>query len=47
MGFGAVAFALASTPDGSYAIVGCDPIGMTALISLDNTGLKDRLVAVD
>jgi threonine dehydrogenase-like Zn-dependent dehydrogenase len=49
IGLGVNAAALATTiaPSGTYAVVGCDPIGMTALIALSNTGAIDKLLAVE
>ncbi len=47
LGANAAAMALANSPDASLAIVGCDPIGMTALITLKNAGTGDRLLAVE
>ena len=47
LGANAAATALANSPDASLAIVGCDPIGMTALITLKNAGIGDRLLAVE
>lgn len=47
LGVNAAAAALVSSPDGQYAVVGCDPIGMTALIALKNAGAAERLIAVE
>lgn len=47
LGANAAATALANSPDASLAIVGCDPIGMTALITLKNAGTGDGLLAVE
>jgi threonine dehydrogenase-like Zn-dependent dehydrogenase len=47
LGVNAAATALANSPDASLAIVGCDPIGMTALITLKNAGIGGRLLAVE
>jgi threonine dehydrogenase-like Zn-dependent dehydrogenase len=47
LGVNVATAALASSEDGSIAVVGCDPIGMTALIALKNSGMSDRLLAVE
>jgi threonine dehydrogenase-like Zn-dependent dehydrogenase len=47
LGVNAAASALSMAPEGTYAVVGCDPIGMTSLISLKHAGASDRLVAVE
>lgn len=47
LGVNAATMALASSPDASFAVVGCDPIGMTALVTLKNAGMGDRLLAVE
>jgi threonine dehydrogenase-like Zn-dependent dehydrogenase len=49
LGVGAAALALAASPAGTYTVVGCDPIGMTALIALKNgaAGVKDRIFAIE
>jgi threonine dehydrogenase-like Zn-dependent dehydrogenase len=39
--------AISKSPEGSYAIVGCDPIGMTALIALKNAGKSQSLIAIE
>ena len=39
--------AINASPEGSYAVVGCDPIGMTALIALKNTGKSQLLIAIE
>ena len=49
LGTGAAAMALAASPVGTYTVVGCDPIGLTALIALNNgtAGVKDRISAIE
>lgn len=49
LGAGAAAMALAASPVGTYTVVGCDPIGLTALIALNNgtAGVKDRISAIE
>jgi len=47
LGVNVAAAALANSADASVAVVGCDPIGMTALITLKNAGMGDRLLAVE
>ncbi|MEE8046781.1 MAG: alcohol dehydrogenase catalytic domain-containing protein [Dehalococcoidia bacterium] len=47
LGVNAAALATSVSPQGTYAVVGCDPIGMTALIALGNTVATDRLLAVE
>ena len=47
LGVNAAAIALVNSPDASVAVVGCDPIGMTALITLKNAGMGNRLLAVE
>jgi threonine dehydrogenase-like Zn-dependent dehydrogenase len=47
LGVGAASMALNNVPDGTFAVVGCDPIGMTALISLKNAGLSEKILAVE
>ena len=49
LGVGAAALALAASPAGIYTVVGCDPIGMTTLIALNNggAGVNDRIFALE
>jgi threonine dehydrogenase-like Zn-dependent dehydrogenase len=47
LGVKAAAAALELVPDGRYSIVGCDPIGMTALIALKNAGSAKQLIAIE
>jgi len=47
LGVNVAAAALDISADASVAVVGCDPIGMTALITLKNAGMGDRLLAVE
>lgn len=47
LGVNAAAVALNKSTDASFAVVGCDPIGMTALIALKNAGASERLLAVE
>lgn len=49
LGAGAAALAVAVAPLGTCTVVGCDPIGMTALIALKNTvaGAGDRTFAIE
>ena len=49
LGTGVASMALAAAPEGTYTVVGCDPIGMTALIALKNSGsdLMNRLFAIE
>ncbi len=46
LGVGVAASALRASPNGNYAVVGCDPIGLTALIALESTGARDRTIAI-
>ena len=47
LGMAAANSALEYALNGSYAIAGCDPIGMTALIALDAAGAKNRTIAIE
>jgi len=49
LGVGVAAMAAVVAPTGTYTVVGCDPIGMTALIALKNTGegVKNRIFAIE
>ncbi len=47
LGINAADIALQENSGANYAVVGCDPIGMSALIGLSNAGHKDKLIAVD
>ncbi len=47
LGVNAAASALSESPEGKYAVAGCDPIGMTSLITLKNSGAANRLIAVE
>ncbi|HIF71403.1 MAG TPA: hypothetical protein EYQ61_02400 [Dehalococcoidia bacterium] len=47
LGVNVAALALSEAPEGTYAVVGCDPIGMTALTALKNAGKGDQLIAVE
>ena len=47
LGINAAAIALQENSGANYAVVGCDPIGISALIGLSNAGHKDNLIAVD
>ena len=47
LGMGAASATLEYAESGSYAIVGCDPIGMTALIALKAAGAKNRTIAIE
>ncbi len=47
LGVGVANAALKTARNGSYAIVGCDPIGMTALIALEAAGARSRTIAVE
>jgi threonine dehydrogenase-like Zn-dependent dehydrogenase len=49
LGVGVAAMAVAASPQGTYTVVGCDPIGMTALVALKNggAGVKDRMFAIE
>lgn len=47
LGMGVANAALAAAKDGSYAIAGCDPIGMTALITLHAAGARNRTIAIE
>jgi threonine dehydrogenase-like Zn-dependent dehydrogenase len=47
LGVGAATSALRDVPNGTFAVVGCDPIGMTALIALKNAGMGEKLLAVE
>ena len=47
LGVNASALATSIAPSGTYAVAGCDPIGMTARIALSNAGAVDRLLAVE
>jgi threonine dehydrogenase-like Zn-dependent dehydrogenase len=47
LGVNVAALTLSEVPDGTYAVVGCDPIGMTALTTLKNAGKGDQLIAVE
>ena len=47
LGMGAASATLEYAEGGSYAIAGCDPIGMTALIALKAAGAKNRTIAIE
>ena len=47
LGVNAAASAISESPAGSYAVVGCDPIGMTALIALKNSGNSKKIIAIE
>jgi len=47
LGMGAASATLEYAESGSYAIAGCDPIGMTALIALKAAGAKNRTIAIE
>jgi len=47
LGVNAATAAFLDTPENTYAVVGCDPIGMTALISLKNKNAADRTIAIE
>ena len=47
LGLGVAEMALRSVKDGCYAVIGCDPIGMTALIALEAAGARSRTIAVE
>ncbi|HCI86994.1 MAG TPA: hypothetical protein DHV68_09130 [Dehalococcoidia bacterium] len=47
LGINAAAVALQEDSGASYAVVGCDPIGVSALIGIKNSGHNDNLIAVD
>ena len=47
LGMGAASATLEYAQNGSYAIAGCDPIGMTALIALKAAGAKNRTIAIE
>ncbi|MDA1280555.1 MAG: hypothetical protein O3B95_11065 [Chloroflexi bacterium] len=47
LGSQAAAMALNVAPEGTYTVVGCDPIGMTALIALKRAGASGRLTGLD
>ena len=47
LGMASANSALEYALNGSYAIAGCDPIGMTALIALDAAGAKNRTIAIE
>jgi threonine dehydrogenase-like Zn-dependent dehydrogenase len=47
LGVNAAESALSKSPNGKYAVVGCDPIGMTSLITLKDAGAANRLIAVE
>tara|TARA_Y100000588_G_C14235728_1_gene917213 strand:+ start:818 stop:1783 length:966 start_codon:yes stop_codon:yes gene_type:complete len=47
LGAGVAEMALKYAQHGSYAIIGCDPIGMTALIALKAAGARNRTIAIE
>lgn len=47
LGVSTAASMIARFPLGTFAVVGCDPIGMSALIALKAAGASDRLIAVE
>ena len=47
LGVNVAAAAISESPEGSYAVVGCDPIGMTALIALKNAGNSKQIIAIE
>jgi len=47
LGVNVAAAAIRASPAGSYAVVGCDPIGMTALIYLKNAGNSKQIIAIE
>ncbi|MDE0593327.1 MAG: hypothetical protein OSB68_08880 [Dehalococcoidia bacterium] len=47
LGVNVAAAAISESPAGSYAVVGCDPIGMTALIALKNAGNSKQIIAIE
>ncbi len=47
LGVNVAAIALEVSPNGSFAVVGCDPIGMVALITLKNNGVGNRVIAIE
>jgi threonine dehydrogenase-like Zn-dependent dehydrogenase len=47
LGVGVAAQALPQVANGTLAVVGCDPIAMTALIALKNAGISDQITVVE
>jgi threonine dehydrogenase-like Zn-dependent dehydrogenase len=47
LGVNVAATAIRESPAGSYAVVGCDPIGMTALIALKNADNSKHIIAIE
>tara|TARA_B100000676_G_C18014281_1_gene808594 strand:+ start:563 stop:1531 length:969 start_codon:yes stop_codon:yes gene_type:complete len=47
LGINATKMAIRVNLSSTYAVVGCDPIGMSALISLKNAGHSEQVIAVE
>ncbi|MBT4143191.1 MAG: hypothetical protein HOE50_08635 [Chloroflexi bacterium] len=47
LGVNVATAAMSKSPEGSYAVVGCDPIGLTALIALQNSGNSKQIIAIE